>query len=100
MDTNDVLRKIMEGARKTGIPVEILPIIPQSSDPSEQYNFKKVSMRKFYAFIDNYDGVLERNVHGICEPPMVSYNDFKLGKNALAMLARSWPENDVYELKI
>ena len=44
---------------------------------------KRVSKEEFDRFIENYPRPLTYDVTGICEPPAVSYNDFKL--------ANRWP---------
>lgn len=41
---------------------------------------------EFIQFIKNYPRPLERDVNQICEPPVVTYNDFTLG---------NWPESVV-----
>lgn len=46
-----------------------------------------VSSAEFAAYIAAYPRELERDVTGICEPPLVSYNDFTL--------APKWPESIV-----
>ena len=47
---------------------------------------RKVNFDEFIDYINNYHYTLERNVTGICEPPLITYNDFSLG---------SWPDSVV-----
>ncbi len=49
--------------------------------------WKTVSKSEFNDFLIRYGEKLERDVTGICEPPMLSYNDFSGGK--------IWPESMV-----
>jgi hypothetical protein len=53
---------------------------------------EEVTKEQFYKFIDNYEKKLGRkldlDITGICEPPLVTYNDFNLGK---------WPKSVVAE---
>ena len=50
-------------------------------------NWRKVTRREFDAFISSYDGKLVRDMCGIYEPPVLSYNDFKV--------ADRWPASVV-----
>ena len=47
---------------------------------------KSVNKAEFQEFISNYPRKLEVDICGICDPPLVSYNDFSIGK---------WPESIV-----
>lgn len=47
---------------------------------------KKVDKNAFNSFINNYPKKLERDVYGVCEPPLITYNDFSKG---------DWPESIV-----
>jgi hypothetical protein len=49
-------------------------------------DWKPCTKAEFDAFVAAYPRPLDRDVTGICEPPMVSYNDFTLGV---------WPESMV-----
>ena len=49
--------------------------------------FKQVSKAEFDAFIRQYPRKLDKDVCGIFEPPMISWNDFTL--------APMWPESVV-----
>ena len=51
---------------------------------SEKY--KDVSKEKFDNFVSSYPKPLEMDVTGICEPPVLSYNDFTKG---------DWPDSVV-----
>lgn len=62
--------------------------------------FKQVSEKEFLEFIKNYPNELVMDVTGICEPPMISYNDFKLGDWPESMVARTWETADRYEVAI
>ena len=53
----------------------------------ESVEFKYVSREEFKAFIEAYPNPLERDVFGACEPPMVTWNDFKR--------APYWPDSIV-----
>ena len=44
---------------------------------------KEVSKEEFQKFVDEYPRPLTRDVYGVCDPPLVSYNDFDL--------ANRWP---------
>ena len=44
---------------------------------------KEVSKREFLDFIKSYPRPLERDICGISDPPLISYNDFEL--------ANRWP---------
>lgn len=48
---------------------------------------RKVSKEEFEAFEKNFPRLLERNVSGICEPPLLTLNDFSDRK--------VWPESIV-----
>lgn len=47
---------------------------------------RKVSFNEFIEYINNYPYHLTRNITGICEPPLITYNDFSLG---------NWPDSIV-----
>jgi hypothetical protein len=50
-------------------------------------DWKKVEKDELDVFIKNYPNQLVKDVTGICDPPMLSYNDFSDGK--------VWPESIV-----
>jgi len=50
-----------------------------TAEPKE----KQVSEEQFEKFIKSYPRELERDVYGVCDPPLVTYNDFEL--------ANKWP---------
>lgn len=50
-------------------------------------NFKPASKQEFLDFLSSYSETLVRDCTGICEPPLISYNDFSNGKK--------WPESIV-----
>jgi hypothetical protein len=54
-------------------------------------NWVKVDSMRFYEFINSYPLPLEKDVCGICEPPLISYNDFSNEK--------IWPESMVAKIK-
>lgn len=49
--------------------------------------FKQVSENEFKQFIRDYPYILTRDICGISEPPLVSFNDFRDGIK--------WPESMV-----
>lgn len=49
--------------------------------------FLEVSENDFKAFIRAYPTLLEQDICGISEPPLISFNDFRGGKK--------WPESMV-----
>lgn len=55
---------------------------------------KKVSKSEFYKFINGYQRKLERDVYGVCDPPVVTYNDFKLGNWPDSVVAKTWLYDD------
>lgn len=54
---------------------------------SKMKEFKKVGKKEFNKFIEEYPTKLQRDVTGISDPPLVTYNDFSNGK--------VWPESIV-----
>ena len=52
----------------------------------------KVSKEDFDHYINAYPRQLEKDVTGICEPPLLTYNDFSGG--------RKWPESIVAKVKL
>lgn len=53
-------------------------------------NYKQVSKEEFEEFIKSYPKKLEIDVCGISEPPLISYNDFSLGKFPESIVAKEW----------
>jgi hypothetical protein len=49
--------------------------------------FTKVTKEEFEQFLKLYPNSLNRDITGICEPPLMSYNDFTYG--------HFWPESMV-----
>ncbi len=49
-------------------------------------NYKEVTKNKFDEFIKIYPGKLVRDVYGVFDPPLITYNDFKFG---------DWPDSVV-----
>ena len=49
--------------------------------------FKKVSKEEFKKFIEEYPNELKTDIARICEPPLLSYNDFTI--------ADKWPDSIV-----
>ena len=52
----------------------------------------EVSEDVFYKHIKNFQKPLEKDITHICEPPMVTYNDFSEGK--------MWPDSVVAKIKL
>lgn len=40
--------------------------------------YKKVTKEEFRKFIEDYPRRLERDVYRVCDPPLISYNDFEM----------------------
>lgn len=64
--------------------------------------FKNVTKQEFDEFIASYPRHLERDVCGICEPPIVTYNDWEIGWWARSVVANTMlysdnPNNSYYE---
>lgn len=61
---------------------------------------KRVSKLEFENFIDAYQNELEFDCCGISDPPLITYNDFSLGKWPDSIVAQthaySDDENDYY----
>jgi hypothetical protein len=55
---------------------------------------KSVDKKTFESFLKNYPRYLERDVTGIFEPPLVTYNDFTLGVWPESVVASHYLEND------
>ena len=51
---------------------------PQSFYYSAEPEFADVSKEEYVKFINNYPRPLNRDVFAACDPPSVTYNDFKL----------------------
>lgn len=51
--------------------------------------FKEVSETEFKDFIRHYPRKLERDVYGVCDPPLISYNDFELANRFPASIVAS-----------
>jgi hypothetical protein len=49
---------------------------------------KAVTREAFEQFIVSYPRPLERDVAKMCEPPVVTYNDFSLGQWPASIVAR------------
>lgn len=45
--------------------------------------FKPVNKEDFIEFIEKYPRKLKMDVYGVCDPPLITYNDFEL--------ANRWP---------
>ncbi len=59
--------------------------------------FKKVSAEEFDKFILYYPKKLDRDLCRIGEPPILSYNDFTLGKWPDSVVARCWMDDYLEE---
>ncbi len=55
---------------------------------------KRVSKAEFDEFVKNYPRKLVVDVCGISAPPLISYNDFTLGKWSDSIVARTWAWED------
>ena len=60
-------------------------------------NWKKVTKEEFEQYLKNYPRELETDVNGICEPPLVTYNDFTLGKYPQSIVAKYYNNKMGYE---
>lgn len=49
---------------------------------------KPVTKEEFKQFIDSYPRHLERDVAMMCEPPVITFNDFSLGAWPASVVAR------------
>lgn len=56
--------------------------------------YKRISKIEFYKFIISYPRKLERDVYGVCDPPVVTYNDFELGNWPDSVVAKTWLYDD------
>ena len=64
----------------------------------ETSKYRDVSKEEFDQFVLAYPNPLERDVTGICEHPVLTYNDFSLGPWSYSVVARvvlneSYPKN-------
>ena len=71
---------------------EILSVTFETVEPGDKIEmkpseYKRVSKEEFINFINNYPRKLERDTYMVCEPPLITYNDFSTGKK--------WPESTV-----
>jgi hypothetical protein len=56
---------------------------------------KQVSKAEFIDFINNYPRKLERDFYGVCEPPLITYNDFELANRwPYSIVAKTWVYED------
>lgn len=56
---------------------------------------KRVSKSEFIEFLKNYPRRLERDVCGICDPPLITYNDFELANRwPYSVVARTFAYDD------
>lgn len=56
---------------------------------------RHVSKSEFLEFINNYPRKLEGDVCGICDPPMITYNDFELANRwPYSIVASTWLYDD------
>lgn len=60
--------------------------------------FTTVSLKKFRKFIDEYPRPLVRDVSSIFEPPIVTYNDFTLGKWPDCVVGKYSVDNEQYAI--
>ena len=84
------------------ISMELKPIEPDDKiEIKVDSQYKSVSKEEFKQFIDNYPTKLEMDVYAVCEPALITYNDFSLGKWPDSVVARTWlyednPEDHYY----
>ena len=56
---------------------------------------KEVTKEEFEEFVNNYPRNLTRDWCGICDPPLISYNDFELANRwPHSVVARTWAYSD------
>jgi len=55
---------------------------------------KSVSKPEFWEFVKNYPRKLEMDIYGVCDPPVVTFNDFSLGVWPKSVVARTWKYDD------
>ena len=70
------------------IPMEEIkeePMKKENKFYTAKRNLVEVSKEEFINFINNYPRPLDRDVCGISDPPLISYNDFEL--------ANRWPDS-------
>ena len=57
--------------------------------------FKNVTKQEYEKFIHMYPRKLEMNAYGVCEPPLITANDFELAQMwPFSIVAKAW--NDQY----
>jgi hypothetical protein len=55
---------------------------------------KRVDKAEFLEFTSNYPSNLQVDICGICEPPLVTYNDFTRGAYPKSVVAQTWKYDD------
>lgn len=65
-----------------------------------ELKYESVTEEEYYNFLELYPRDLDRNVSSVCDPPVISYNDFELGKFPDSIVASrcaySDDKNDYY----
>ena len=59
-----------------------------------KHEMKSVSKAEFYEFIEAYPRPLVKDVCGICDPPVISWNDFMFGVWPDSVVARTFAYDD------
>lgn len=52
--------------------------------------YKKVTKEEFTTFISNFPTELETDIYAVCEPALITYNDFSRGPWPQSIVARTW----------
>ena len=60
--------------------------VMEAKEVKSEKKWKTVSEKEMCEYVENYPGELVRDVYAVYEPPLITYNDFRLG---------NWPESVV-----
>ena len=72
---------------------ELIPIQDREIEPI-QHKYKVVSKDEFDNFIRSYQNELVFDLYAVCEPALITYNDFTLGKYPDSIVAYTWIYGD------
>lgn len=62
---------------------------------TKEPDFQQVSRDEYNRFIENYPRPLARDVCAICDPPVITHNDFELANRwPYSVVARTWLYDD------
>lgn len=66
--------------------------------------FRKVNKDEFKSFVSGYPRKIVRDYNNVSEPPMTSYDDYKLGAWPACTIAKQlhksfWGQSDEYYIK-